>query len=96
MSYPPSWLRRCLGPCDSRGFYSIPNPQKIGTDVVCEVCSGAGRCSWYQTLNRVPSWIVRGVKFTFWGPSRQGQTRWHSFWTRFAVAFLFDLHLWKP
>ena len=62
----------------------------------CEVCHSRKVVSWWETVRRVPRWIVRGVRFMReMGPSSPAhppEWSWlRRLWTVFKVAFLCDL-----
>ena len=100
--HPPSWLRFCRGQCEGMGWY----PERIATTgivdddygfVKCPICHGTGRCSWTQTMLRIPQWIGRGIGWCWsCGPS---STMWSGHpasylrraWLTFKIAFLCDL-----
>jgi hypothetical protein len=62
----------------------------------CEVCHGRTVVNWWETVRRVPRWIVRGVQFMReMGPSSSAHPPewgwWRRLWVAFKVAFLCDL-----
>ena len=102
---PPSWLRGCFGECEATGIYPEPKTRgkdgtiPIGTEwefITCKRCNGSGRCSWFETVARIPKWIVRGIRFTIHGPSMGKIDTWKDKAIRFKCAFLSDLGMWKP
>lgn len=64
--------------------------------VCCPACQGTGLVSWFETMKRIPRWIVRGVSFMIHAPNMNGKLTFADIWLKFKCAFLSDLGLWKP
>lgn len=95
---PPSWLRGCFGACQAMGWVPVESDKsEDGFDLVkCPRCHGTGRCRWWQTLLRIPIWLVRAIPFIWWsGTARNLHPPHikHPWWLGFECAVLADLRL---
>jgi len=94
---PPSSLRVCRSRCEGMGCYPDMSQYKDHIDdvqfVKCEVCNGTSKCSWLETLSRIPRWFVGCFTFVARPPARGARRDWRDHWYAFKASFLADLGL---